>query len=232
MLKALFIAVSTLAIAHILALAGFTAWLYQGDRLNMARIEAIREVFATTITADEAALAKEARAAADEQAAAEAAALEANPPLPTANRMSLIGEFDDLNFVTVERLRKEGEDLRKTMARQHAVIEAAREELNAERAAFEQQRAEIRATEGSTQFKKALQRYEALKPDAARAVFEELIDQGETDQVVAYLNAMQPRGSSKIIGKFPPEVAADLLERIRKRGVETVASAAPTAAPE
>jgi len=221
MLKALFLAVSTLAIAHFIALIGFAAWLHQGDRLNMDRVNAIRDVFSVTITAEEAGLAKEARLAADEQAIEDEAALEANPPVPSANRMSLIGDLDDLNLVTVERLRKESEDLRNTIARERAAIEAERVALAEEQAEFLRIREEIKANEGSVQFKKALQRYEGLKPGAAVAVFQTLIEHGDTDQVVAYLNAMQPRQSSKIIGKFPSEVAADLLERIRRRGVET-----------
>jgi len=226
MLKALFLAISTLAIAHFIALIGFAAWLHQGDRLDMARINEIRDIFSRTITAEQADKAKQARLVADEQAAAEEAALTANPPVPSANRMSLIGNLDDLNLVTVERLRKESEELQNTIARERTQIESERQALADERAEFLQLRADIKASEGSAQFKKALQRYEGLKPDSARAVFQTLIDKGETDQVVAYLNAMQPRTSSKIIGKFPPDVAADLLERIRLRGVE---SAAPTA---
>ncbi|MCB9848435.1 MAG: hypothetical protein H6814_08485 [Phycisphaeraceae bacterium] len=221
MLKAFFLAISTLAIAHILALVGFTAWLYQGDRLNMARIDAIRDIFRQTITAENAQVAKEAKAVEDQQAAADAAALEANPPAPVETRMGLIGELDDLNLVAVERLRKESGDLSDTLARQLADIDAAAKALEEEKAEFLRLREEIRRTEGSAQFKKALQRYEGLKPAEAQAVFQTLIDQGQTDQVVSYLNAMQPRTSAKIIGRFPPEVAADLLERIRQRGVET-----------
>lgn len=226
MLKALFLAISTLAIAHFIALIGFAAWLQQGDRLNMARVNEIREIFALTITAEQAAIAKLERLASDEQAAADAAAIEANPPVPTANKMSLIVDLDDLNLITGERLHKEGEDLRRTIAREMAQSESSRKALAEEQAEFLRLREEIMKNEGSAQFKKALQRYEGLKADTARDVFQTLIDQGETDQVVAYLNAMQPRNSSKIIGKFPPEVAADLLERIRRRGVETVATAA------
>lgn len=223
MLKALFLAISTLAIAHFIALLGFTAWLQQGDRLDMARVNEIREIFSKTITAEKAGIVKEARVAADEQAAAEVAAINANPPVPSSNKLSLIGELDDLNLVTVERLRKEGEDLRDTIARQRAQIEAASLALAEEKADFLRLREEIRKSEGSAQFKKALERYEGLKPDSTQAVFQTLIDLGETDQVVSYLNAMQPRTSSKIIGKFPPDVAADLLERIRRRGVEPAA---------
>jgi len=230
MLKALFLAISTLAIAHLIALLGFAAWLQQGDRLDMARINEIRAIFSKTITAEKADLARQARLAADEQASVRAAAVNANPPVPSANKLSLIGELDDLNLVTVERLRKESEDLRNTIARERMQIEAAAQSLADEQADFLRVRKEIRESEGSAQFKKALERYEGLKPDSTQAVFQTLIDQGETDQVVSYLNAMQPRISSKIIGKFTPEVAADLLERIRRRGVEPAAKAAATPA--
>jgi len=221
MLKAFFLAISTLAIAHFIALVGFAVWLHQGDRLNAERIERVRGIFAQTITAEDAAVEKQARLVAQEQEHAQAAAIEANPPVPTATRMSLIGDLDDLNLVTIERLRKESEDLRATIARERTQIEDARQKLADEREEFLRLREQIRESEGSEQFKKALQRYEGLKPDVARGVFQALIDEGETDQVVAYLNAMEARSSSKIISGFPPDVAADLLERIRQRGVET-----------
>lgn len=222
MLKALFLAISTLAIAHFIAMIGFTVWLQQGDRLNMNRINQIREIFSMTITVEDAEITRQAKIASDEQAAVDAAATEANPPLPVANKLSLIGNLDDLNLITGKRLSKEGEDLRSTIARDWAQVEAGRAALAEEQAEFLRLREQIKASEGSVQFKKALQRYEGLKADTAKGVFLALIDQGETDQVVAYLNAMQPRSSSKIIGKFTPDVAADLLERIRRRGVETI----------
>lgn len=228
MLKALFLAISTLAIAHFIALLGFAVWLQQGDRLDMNRINQIREVFTMTITAEQAEIVRQERLAADEQAMADDAATEANPPVPTANRMSLIGDLDDLNLITVERLSKEGEDLRDILAGKLMKIETAQAALAEEQAEFLRLREEIKKNEGSVQFKKALQRYEGLKPATAKSVFQTLIDQGETDQVVSYLNAMQPRTSSKIIGIFTPDVAADLLERIRRRGVETVTKADAT----
>jgi hypothetical protein len=60
--------------------------------------------------------------------------------------------------------------------------------------------------------------------------FAQLIQQGEIDQVVAYLNAMQERTRTRIIDEFltdQPGVATDLLERLRMRGIAARPQGAP-----
>jgi len=225
MLKALFLAIATLAVAHLLAFAGFALWLHQGDRLNAERIERVRSIFATTIAAD-----KEAAAAAAAQEAAEAqaaviASRSLRAPTAAAERIGLISEVDDINTVTAERIRAEIDDLRRTLAAESARIEDAQRRLDDSRAAFTQERARIAEIEGAEQFRKTLERLELLKPAQARDVLQALLDVGKTDEVVGYLNAMQARTSSRVLALFDPRVAADLLERIRTRGLIAAASA-------
>ncbi len=223
MLKPLFLALATLAIAHMLAFAGFTLWLYRGDRLNSERVERAREVFSTTIAAERAAAdraAVEARAA-EEQEAITARSLRA--PTAAAERIGLISEVDDINTVTAERIRREIDDLRKTLGAQSARLEAEQERLQAERDAFAQERARLAAIEGSQQFRRTLERVELLKPAQANEVLQALLDEQKTEEVVAYLNAMQARNSARVLALFDPRVAADLLERIRTRGTALAA---------
>jgi len=55
--------ITTLAIADILALAGFVGWLKMSDRLDMDRLEQVRSLFAETRAQQQAREAKEAQEA-------------------------------------------------------------------------------------------------------------------------------------------------------------------------
>ncbi|MEC9374314.1 MAG: hypothetical protein VYC34_10740, partial [Planctomycetota bacterium] len=82
--------------------------------------------------------------------------------------------------------------------------------------------------EEDEQFQRTVLLYESLQPQRAQEMMATLIQDGDSDQVVAYLNAMQPRAAKKIIEKFPdPIVAADLLERLRTRGLQAAAPEEP-----
>jgi hypothetical protein len=88
----------------------------------------------------------------------------------------------------------------------------------------------VAQTEGNAQFRKALATLEGLKPDKVKLTLQQLLDQGEADQVVAYLNAMQERTRTKVLDEFiksDPKVATDLLERLRTRGLIARASEKP-----
>ena len=85
-------------------------------------------------------------------------------------------------------------------------------------------RRRLTAQQSSEQFQKTVLNYETQKPDVARDMLRALIDQGEEQQVVAYLDAMQARKSSKVIDAFAeddPVLAAGLLEKLRTFGIET-----------
>jgi vancomycin resistance protein YoaR len=226
MLKPLFLALATLAIAHMLAFAGFALWLYRGDRLNAERVERVREVFSTTIAAERAGADRAAAEAQAEQEAQAIAARSLRAPTAAATRIGLISEVDDINTVTAERIRAEIDDLRKTLGAESARIQAQQESLQADRDAFAKERARLAAIEGSQQFRKTLERLELLKPTQAKEVLQALLDEKKTEEVVAYLNAMQARTSAKVLALFDPRVAADLLERIRTRGT-TLAAGVP-----
>ena len=85
-------------------------------------------------------------------------------------------------------------------------------------------RQRLTSIEAGEQFKKTVTLYEGLSADKAQAIMETLLNDGKVDQVVSYLNAMQSRAAKKIIEKFDdPTVAADLLERLRTRGIQASA---------
>lgn len=226
-MRGLKLIVGMLAVANVLALAGFFGWLKSTDRLSGERVQKIRAMLAETVTAEKARLAAE-------QAEAEAAKnkdeeirQQQQPPLTAAEQLAVGREGEDMRRQIVERLRREAEDLRRTLQRERDEVEASAARLKREREEFEAMRKRIAELEGSQQFEKSVKLYESLKPAQTRGMFEQLIARGETDQVVAYLNAMQSRAATKVLAEFKdPKVASDLLERLRTRGLVARSSGA------
>lgn len=219
-MRTLWTVVSTMAVANLLALGAFAVWLRVSDRLDTERLERVRQVFAETRAEQEAREAADQAEAARQDALIEAERDRLRPPLTAEERLGLSGEVGAVNEQTVERLRREVEDLKRTLQRERAELDGQWAELRAEREGFEAMRRRIAEIEGGDQFKKATNLYQSLKPVQTRDAFQALIDQGEIEQVVSYLNAMQERPAAKVLAEFEdPAVAADLLERLRTRGI-------------
>src|SRR5690606_17816900 len=174
--------------------------------------------------------AAKAKAAEQAVAAAEAEreAFLREPPVPAESEVDAQSQVSNAAQQDLSRLTREAEDLRRTFARELAQIERAREELRREREAFDALRARIAELEGSEQFEKAVALYQQIKPKQAQELLQTLIDQGQMEQAVSYLNAMQVRTASRIIAEFDdPALAATLLERVRTRGLEVAAQPTP-----
>lgn len=215
--------VSVIAVANLLALLGLAGWLAASDRLDLARLRAVRQVLAPTRAADRA-KEEEAKRQAEEAARAQAEkAKVGTPPVTAAERLAIKIEQSEADHQRLERARKEIEDLRRTLMLERDRLDADIAAFAAQRAAFDAERRRIREQEGDAQFQKTLATLEQLKPDKAKAALQELLDAGQMDQVVAYLDGMQDRTRTKVIDEFlkaDPKVAAALLERVRTRGVE------------
>lgn len=226
-MRGLKLMVAMLAVANVLAVAGFLGWLKSTDRLSGDRVQKIKAMLAETVTAEKA---REAQQKAEEEGAKkkdEEIRQQQVPPLTAAEQLAVGREGEDMRRQIVERLRREAEDLRRALQRERDEVEAAGAKLKREREDFEAMRKRIAELEGSQQFEKSVKLYESLKPAQARGMFEQLIAQGETEQVVAYLNAMQSRAATKVLAEFKdPRVASDLLERLRTRGLVARSSGA------
>lgn len=212
---------SVVALANLIALAGFVGWLVSGERLSLDRVEAIRVMLQETIPAQEAREAEEAALAEEEREARRRAEAAASPVSASADAIAAEREAEEIGRQVLERLRRELDDLRRTLEWDRQQLDSEWEKLYAQRAEFQRARELVAATEGSEQFDRTLRLYESLKADTAVEIFSELIAEGQVDQVVSYLNAMQTRQATKIIEAIPdPVVAADLLERLRTRGLQ------------
>jgi hypothetical protein len=222
MIRGLWTILSVLAIANLLALGGFVGWLVATDRLDADRFNQLRQTFSETVPAEQARLEREAREAQLEAQRAEEDRRALIPPLTAADRLRNNAIAEEVDRQRLERLSREIRDLRRTIDRERTQLDERVALFEEEQAAFERMRSRIREIEGQDQFRKAVQNLQSQRPDTARDILQALIDQGEVDQAVAYLNAMGDRQAAKIIGAFEePAVAADLLERLRTRGTET-----------
>lgn len=220
-MKALRLFIGTVAVANLLALIGFGGWLYATDRLNMDRVEAVRAMFSETIAEERARAAEEAAEEARLERVAAQEEQDARPPLGASEILDIRAEQREIAEQRSERLKREVEDLQRTLAKERAALDADIAAFEARENAFERMREQIAAETGDDQFKQAVRLYESLAADRAQAMMQTLIDQGEIDQVVAYLDAMQTRSARKIIEEFPDAaLAAGLLERLRTRGLQ------------
>ena len=224
-MRAIWIILSTLALANMLALAVVVGWLASTDRLSRERIDAVREIFVQTAAQEEVNEADMVRQAEEAAVLAEVERKKGLPPLTAEQRLDLVREYADLIQQRTERTRRETQDLINTLMVQQSRLQQERVQLTAEREAFESMRAKITALEGSEQFQKALKIYQTIKPDVASAMLMELVNRNEIDQIVAYFNAMPPRTASRIITELKKNssaLAADLVERLRVHGIEAV----------
>lgn len=228
MIRSLWTIIVTLAIANTLGIAVLLAWMSATDRLSAERVNDLREMFGQTVTAQQVAD-DQAQAERDREAERLAGLADiGTPPLTAEGRDRYLEEFSQSVEAQNVRTVREARDRQETLFQWQRDLEKRENAYEAERAAFEAMREQIVELEGSAQFQKTLKVYEGLPPEEAAAVFNELVDNGDEDQVVAYLNAMKPRIASEVTSSIladDPALAARLLERLREHGV--MADAAP-----
>jgi hypothetical protein len=228
-MKQLWNALAVMAIANLIAVVSFLGWLALGGRVSPERVQKVRAMFTETVDQEAERLAQ-AQAEAEAQAAEQEAQAkrQAGAPIGAMEALDLRIQRNADEEQRLERVRKEIAQLQESLAREQRKIDASLLQLEQERAAFTTERARIRELEGSKQFKKAVSVLEGLEAADAARTLDELLRNGEQDQVVAYLNAMQDRKRNAIITEViatgQTDVAADLLERIRVRGIEISAA--------
>jgi len=233
MIRAVTAAIVVLLALHFVALAGLVGWLGMTGRLNEQRAKRVVEMFDTTI-AEQKKQQAEARAKAEKarEKAEKAARLEAVSDGPQTLQARLAAEqrADALAMHRVERLERDTSDLRQQMERAKELISEQKQQLKAEREKFRETVEQRNEKMRSAQFKQTVRMYEQLGADQAKRMFQELMNQGQTDRVIDYLAEMQLRKAGKILQSFetPPEIkqATRLLEKLRQRDVYPLGGAA------
>ena len=246
-MKTIWNIVSVLALANVLAVAGVVGWLSGSGRLDAQRLRDLRELLAEPAAEERAREEQEAAAAEAAIAAQEQAARDNEAPLSAAEQLHVRLDLSEVDHQQMERLRVETSDLKETIELGQARLAQERAEFQAQRDAFEQMRADLERVEGSAQFRKAVGTLAGLRPDEAVAILLEILRRpggdgavpadggagadpdraipimlGGAEQVVAYVDAMPERSRNRIMSSLAesdPVLAADLLERLRTRGL-------------
>jgi hypothetical protein len=222
-MRSLWQAISILAVLHLLLLIAVAGWLYGTERINRQRLERLRDVFALTIEQE-----KEKKAA--EEAEAQKAAEEAERlarhaglgPQSTAQRLAQTQIRDELMLRQMERTVAEINDLRNSLKLAQDRMEKEKAELLAARREVEQRLAELQGRFDDEGFQKNIDLFERLPGKQVKEIFLDLAAKGQADQVVAYLQAMQPRKAAGVLKEFKTEqevaLAVELTERLRAQG--------------
>jgi len=227
-MKTVFVIVAVLAMVHVAAGLGFVGWLASTNRLNKDRLSAAKAVFAMTIDqeqekeAEEAAIAEAAKVEAERQARLSGVGGLAS----VGDRLAEDEKRNEVLLRQLERTRREIEALsdnltlaRQRMERQHADLLIAKQDL-------EQRIEQMEARLNDAGFKKAVALYETLPSKQVKQMFVELMDADQTDDVVAYLEAMEARKAAGVLKEFKDERdidrAVDLTQRLRERGSDLV----------
>ncbi|MEM9063927.1 MAG: hypothetical protein AAGB51_00390 [Planctomycetota bacterium] len=224
-MKTLWNAIAVVAIANLLALLALVGWLAMGDKLSSGRVDRIKQIFSETVTAEENRLATEAAEAEALLAISEGETI----PVSAADQVREQNILSQMDMQTSERTRREAQDLRASFTRERESLRRDREDLERRIAGFEAMQEQLREVEGSQQFQKALSVLRGLRaPDAVRLLQESVnAAAGDPDSeqmitVIAYLDALPDRQRSKVMNEFvkqDPALAADLLERLRTKGL-------------
>ena len=228
-MKSIWMILSMIALANILALAGFVGWLGATDRLNSERVMKLKEMFAKPIATEAAEQQAVLVAQTDAQQKAIEAEKLAQPPVPAAERLAQDRAAAELDTQRMLRRQREIDDLGSQLLRRQDELDRREKELVERIAAFDAQKKKYLEIEGAVQFQAALATLEGLKAREAKAMLEVMMTKGLNDEVIAYLAKMDEKKRSSIVSEFAkeqPSVAADLLERLRTRGVSTAETAA------
>ncbi|MBI1336389.1 MAG: hypothetical protein GC164_05445 [Phycisphaera sp.] len=234
-MKSLWTVVSWIVFINMLALVGVLLWLKADGRLDRERIERVVSVFSLRIDEEDAQ--KQAQAVQDAKAhdaAMEAVRMEqvSTGPVTLAQKLHADRIGEEVAQQRLERLEREQSDLLRQLALARSLLSKERAELDAQRKQFEERvQAEARNREDAD-FKQAVAMLEQLPSKQAKEMFQQLMRDGQTDRVVSYLAAMQLRKAASVLKEFKQTTevaqATELIEKLRQRGVDLVASQPPS----
>lgn len=217
--------ITLVALANVIAIVGFIWWLHFSGRLDMDRVERVREILTETISDQ---VSREMQAAAEQEADAIVRAEEAKlagPPVTAGETLALRIEASEIDQQRLQRLRREVKDLTESLARERRMLDTEMADFKARVDDFEKMRDEIARIEGDAQFAKSVAVLDSLKSKEAKGMIEELVNTDRA-QAVSYLNAMEPRSRTKVLTEFnkagQTALATELLEEIRVHGLEPV----------
>jgi chromosome segregation ATPase len=217
-----------LLMLHLLAAGAGLGWLIATGRVSGERLAQVKETFELPVSQEQQQEQKAAELA--EAAEAEAARMARLAGLGEAStaseRLAEENKRNEILLRQLERTRSEIESLQDNLHLARQRMERQNEQVSKTKQELQQKLTEIENRLNDEGFKKAVALYETLPPKQVKAMFAELMDNGQTDQVVAYLEAMQSRRAAAVLKEFKDPIdvqrAVELTERLRARGSELV----------
>jgi len=210
-------------VLNLLAGLGGIGWLFTSGRVSKDRVLTLTDLFTEPVAVEQAAIKAEEARIAKELA-------EQERPLPqlalnTDERNLVRVEMTQIDRQRLDRMKREVDDLQATLRKERRLLEQDREELIQEQEEFDQMRQRLAGLEGTVQFKKALASLSEMKAKDAKTVLGVLLSEAKSEEVVTYLSSMDDGVRTAILSEFvkagEEQLAADLLESIRLRGLET-----------
>lgn len=218
-MKKLWSIFSFLAIIHLLAFLMFVAWLWQSGRLNRERIVQTRALFSMTMPQAKLAAKQadiEAQEKVNEQTELE---MRDNPPFSSQATLAI----NKAHQTQSDQAARNLEDTRKRsmqwLNNERELLEQEKEEFAQRKAAWDKANAAEQKRKIDEQFAQTVKIYESLSPKQSKQMLTNLITDGNIDQAVAYLDAMNPRSAAKILKAFKTAeeliLATQLQEKLR-----------------
>lgn len=231
-MKSLKRAILTILVLNLIGVLVGIGWLFSSGRVNKQRVTELTEIFGEPVVIEQA------RLQAEEKAAAEAEAAKPKPlpelALNSDERNLVRVEMTQVDMARLERMKREVEDLQAILRQERAALADDQNELEEEKLAFAAMRQRLMELEGGKQFKKALATLTTMDAADAKTVLATMLGQNQDgatpqvskyEEVVSYLSAMDERARTAILTEFlddgENQLAADLLESVRLRGLET-----------
>lgn len=231
-MRSIWLALSVIAVANAVGLLAFVGWLGATGRLDRARVEQVRQIFVPTVAQTKAAEeAETAEAAEAARAAAERERL-AKPGVTAEQELQSRFDATEIDRQRRQRIKDEIAQLQRILSGKVEELAQLNTQIAQARADFEDATRRAREQATDQQFKKTLGVLEGLKPQQAKTMLRTTIDSGEAgkDQAIAYLNAMEAETRTAVVQEFvkeDPKLAAELLERLRTRGIPPRAPGEP-----
>jgi FAD/FMN-containing dehydrogenase len=213
----------SIVIVNAVAIVGFSGWLLYTGRIDRERVQKVREIFKETVDQEKVRIEIE-TSQKEEANRASAVGAPGRPPRAASELVAMRLEATDVDRQRIERMRREVQDLQRKLRRDQTVLDIQASSFQENRDAFNAMRERLAEIEGHEQFKKTVDLLNSLKSNETMSILVVLIAEKKQEQVVSYLNALEERSRTRVFAEFikdgQQELASDLLESLRLRGLE------------
>ena len=219
MKKLLQVIMALLAI-NFLAVGGAVGWLVQTKRLDKDRLHAIKDIVFPATTQSSTTQSTE-EAATTKPSDVLAALLEKSSGRTPSEQVETLQRNFDAQMAQLDRRERELTDLQRQVELSKQQMARDRTALDAEKKALETQKQQTAKLASDKGFQDSLALYNTMQGKQVKQIFLSMSD----DQIVQYLQAMEPRAAARIVKEFksPPEVARieKVMEKMRQAQAST-----------